>query len=46
MICVKNGIIHNGIEPKSFVADILIETGRHLAKIPRPTMELKIILHV
>lgn len=28
MILIKNGMIHNGIEPQAFVADILIEDGK------------------
>lgn len=28
MLCIKNGNIHNAIEEKSFVADILIENGK------------------
>lgn len=28
MICIKNGTIHNAIEPQGFVGDILIEDGK------------------
>ena len=28
MICIRNGNVHNAIEPEAFVADILIEDGK------------------